>query len=94
MEITENAIKETRKLRYQFEDHEIEQMGKDLSEIVQSHAELEEEKRSVVKSYNESLKAKMNIIHETAKKINDGEEDREVFCVSILVIGGCGHKAG
>lgn len=80
MEITENVIKETRKLRYQFEDHEIEQLGKDLSEMVQSHSELEFEKKSVMKSFNEALKAKMKFIHETARKVNDGYEYRDVAC--------------
>lgn len=80
MEIAEQIIKETRTLRYKFEDHEIEQMGKDLSEMVQYHSEVELEKKSVMKTFNEMLKAKMKIIHETAKKINDGHEDREVSC--------------
>lgn len=80
MEITENVIKETRKLRYQFEDHEIEQLGKDLSEMVQSHSELELEKKMVMKSFNEALKAKMKFIHETATKVNNGYEDRDVDC--------------
>jgi len=73
-------ITETRIMTHEFSQEELEELGKYLSETVQAHSELEFEKKEATKSYNNELKKKMAVIKSTAKKINDGNEDRQVDC--------------
>ena len=72
------------KVKYTFTKPEIEKIGKDLAQRQIELVEVEDEKKSVMASFTDRIKAKKIDINRFSRHMHDGYEQRDHNCTLIL----------
>lgn len=65
-------------------DEEIQDLGKEISNIVSEKTTLEAEKKAASSSYTRDIKQKDRQINQKANLINEGIEMRDIFCSVVF----------
>jgi len=71
-------------VRYDFTKPELEKIGQDLAQRQIDLVEIEDEKKAVVASFSERIKAKKIDINRFSRQMHDGWEKRDHNCTLVL----------
>lgn len=80
--------------KYEFDNKEIEAMGKELADLIHQKKKLEEQKSAILLDMNSKIKDIIEIVENTAKLIKNGFEMREPQQGEIVFKDGSSPEEG